>query len=84
MLFLEALQAMKDGKQVIRAAWASDFGYLTLLPGAPYIWRVNIMGDKVNAGGYPFIVEDYDADDWKLWEAKKVEENSAEPVLDAA
>lgn len=80
MLFSEALKELEAGKQVVREGWNKDFGYLTLLPGAPYIWRVSICGDKVNAGGYPFVVEDYNANDWKVWK----DEKSLNELSDAA
>jgi hypothetical protein len=65
MLFLEALQALKDGKQVVRKCWNERDGYLVLLPEVPMVWKI-LTHEKLNAGGYPFVIEDYDASDWML------------------
>lgn len=85
MNFAEALEALKDGRQVVRDCWDEDTGYLVLMPNVDYVWKVAVLaGGKVNAGGYPFLVEDYEASDWMLLSEKCYSESVELADSDAA
>lgn len=64
MLFLEALEALKCGKSMHRAAWTLESGYLKLMDGMEFVWKI-VLKPSPNAGNYIFSVEDFLADDWQ-------------------
>lgn len=65
MQFLEAVQALKEGKQVVRACWSDNDGYLVFMPGMKNIWKITVA-PTVNAGNNLFSVEDFLAEDWMV------------------
>ncbi len=74
MQFVDALQALKDGKYMCLDAWEASLGYLVLMPDMPYIWKIIPMPNP-NAGTHTFSLEDLCADDWVLYpKAVKLEE----------
>lgn len=62
MQFMEALKALREGKMVVRECWDESNGYLKLMYGMPYVWRVII--NPTNAGSFQFSVPEMEADDW--------------------
>jgi hypothetical protein len=65
MLFVEALEALKAGKQVVRRSWGETDGYLTFLAGMNHVWKI-ITSPAPNAGNHIFSVNELSADDWEL------------------
>ena len=63
MLFLDALAKLQANVPMRRASWAESEGYLTILPGALYVWKI-ILQPQPNAGNFIFCVADFLADDW--------------------
>lgn len=63
MLFLDALQSLKAGQAMRRASWAEEEGYLQLMPGMKFIWKIMLVPNP-NAGNFIFSVEDFEGDDW--------------------
>lgn len=83
MKFNEAIQALLEGKQVVRESWGSATGYLALLPGMPTVWKI-LTQPTPNAGNHLFLVEDFLAEDWKVEDHKPVEaEVEIEPISGA-
>ncbi len=64
MLFLEALAQLKEGKSMHRASWTLESGYLKLMDGMDFVWKIVLLPNP-NAGNYIFAVEDFLADDWQ-------------------
>lgn len=64
MLFEEALTMLKDGKSMCRAVWPLEEGYLQIMPGMKYVWKIVLLPNP-NAGNFIFSVEDFTADDWQ-------------------
>lgn len=83
MKFLEAVEALKDGKQVVRTGWKKEEGYLTFMPGMKNIWKITLT-PTVNAGNNLFSVEDFLADDWEIanFEEKCNEEHKHDGVCE--
>ncbi len=75
MLFLEALEQMKNGAPMRRTAWADSEGYLKILPDMKYVWKI-VTQPTPNAGNFIFSLEDFHGEDWVQWEAPK-------PVVEA-
>lgn len=65
MLFAEALQALKEGKNVAREVWQEADGFLALMRGMKHIWKI-IPHPNPNAGNHILSVEELEADDWKV------------------
>lgn len=71
MKFEQALDLLKQDKYVTRAAWEETTGeYIVLLPGMTYIWKV-LFAPNPSCGNWLPMIQDIDADDWKLVEVKK-------------
>lgn len=81
MLLQEAIENLRAGKQMHRAAWAIEEGYLSLMPGMSHIWKV-VVTPTTNAGNFIFSLEDLIADDWKEFEFPK--DAVEEVVVEAA
>ena len=64
MLFEEALTMLKEGKSMCRAAWSLEDGYLQIMPGMAYVWKI-VLKPNPNAGNYIFSVADFGEDDWQ-------------------
>ena len=64
MLFSEALVALKAGDAMCREIWTPEDGYLVLLEGMKYVWKI-VLQPNPNAGNFIFCVEDFEAHDWK-------------------
>lgn len=80
MLFAEALEQLKAGEAMRRAAWELSEGYLKIMPDMGHVWKV-ITKPTPNAGNFIFAVADFDADDWVKYEPvgeEKKEEVKAE------
>jgi hypothetical protein len=73
MLFLEALAQMEMGMAMHRASWTIESGYLKLMEGMDFVWKIVLLPNP-NAGNYIFSVEDFLADDWQEFKAPKKEE----------
>lgn len=71
MLFSEALECLKEGKSIHRASWTLESGYLKLMDGMEFVWKIVLMPNP-NAGNYIFPVEDFEADDWQEFVAPKL------------
>ena len=70
MLFAEALQALKDGKNVKRECWEVEEGYMKLLRGMKHVWKI-LIHPAPNAGNHIFSAAELEADDWQVWEDEK-------------
>jgi len=64
MLFLEALDKLRDHIPMRRNAWTAEDGYLVLMPSMNYIWKI-VLVPNPNAGNYIFSVEDFLSGDWE-------------------
>lgn len=67
MLFQEALKQMEAGKSMRRKPWSAEDGYVCLMRGMKYVWKI-VLHPAPNAGNYIFSVEDFLAKDWKEFE----------------
>lgn len=67
MKLCEAIQSMKEGKQVKRAGWTYEDGYLTIMQGMKHVWKI-ILSPAPNAGNHIFSIEEVEADDWMLFD----------------
>lgn len=83
MLFLEAMEQLKAGNTMHRNAWKLEDGYLKLLPGMSFVWKIVLLPNP-NAGNYIFSVEDFMADDWQEFEMPKEVLEPAVEVPEAA
>lgn len=63
MLLNQALIQLQAGKNMCRLEWTMDDGYLTLMPGMLYVWKI-VLKPNPNAGNYIFTLADLEADDW--------------------
>jgi hypothetical protein len=63
MLFSDALAALNKGQYVTRTGW-NDGSYLILLPGMPYLWKVQTQPAPAAGNWLPMNV-DLLADDWQ-------------------
>ncbi len=70
MLFQEALDMLQKGEVLCRDAWTLEDGYLSLMKGMQYIWKI-VLHPGPNAGNYIFSLADLLAEDWKLFEEPK-------------
>jgi len=70
MLFKEALDLLQSGESMCRASWSLADGYLKLMDGMKYVWKI-VLNPQPNAGNFIFCVEDFLADDWKKFEMPK-------------
>jgi hypothetical protein len=66
MLLQEAIKLLEQGVPVSRKAWSLKDGYLQLMLGMDYIWKI-VLQPSPNAGNYIFTKEDLTADDWELF-----------------
>lgn len=72
MLLAEALKELEAGKVMCRASWTLDDGYLKLMPGMLYVWKI-VLKPNPNAGNYIFTLADLTADDWQEFVLPEVE-----------
>lgn len=63
MLFLDALKQLEAGIAMRRTAWADSEGYLKVMPGMKYVWKI-VLVPNPNAGNFIFSLEDFHGDDW--------------------
>ena len=63
----EALVELHLGKCMCRNSWVQDDGYLKLMPGMLYVWKI-VLKPNPNAGNYIFTVADLEAEDWREFE----------------
>ncbi len=64
MLLNQALVQLKAGKNMCRSTWSDVDGYLTLMPGMDYVWKI-VLKPTPNAGNYIFRLDDLEANDWQ-------------------
>jgi len=85
MLFLEALAELEAGKAMRRAAWEDAEGYLKVLPGMKFVWKI-VLVPNPNAGNFIFSLEDFNGDDWEefLGFNEAVEAECQEVEVDAS
>ena len=67
MLFQDALNLLQSGEDVCRECWTLDDGYLTMMKGMDYVWKIMLLPNP-NAGNYIFKLEDFLANDWKKFD----------------
>lgn len=65
MKFEEALKELEQGQYVKRAGWTKEEGYLVLMPGIDYTWKI-LTTPKANAGLHALSVEELNATDWEI------------------
>lgn len=82
MKFVEALELLKDGKCISRSGWSEDDGYLVVMKGMKYIWKI-ITKPQPNAGNHFLSVEELGATDWIEYDEKRFSTH-VEVVSDAA
>lgn len=70
MLFEEALTNLRAGKSMCRAKWSIEDGYLQVMAGMSYVWKIVLLPNP-NAGNYIFSIDDFLADDWKEFDIPK-------------
>jgi hypothetical protein len=66
MLFLDALAQLEAGLPMRRKAWSLEEGYLSLMSGMKYVWKIVLIPNP-NAGNFIFSVEDFKACDWEVF-----------------
>lgn len=81
MKFEQALELMKEGKNMVRDSWPLAEGYLTFMPGMKHIWKI-LPHPNPNAGNHIFSVDEMDATDWALYQENKLVEEIVEDVVD--
>lgn len=64
MLLQKALSELHAGKNMCRAAWGIEDGYLKLMVGMSHVWKI-MLKPTPNAGNYIFSYTDLVADDWQ-------------------
>jgi hypothetical protein len=67
MDFNEALELLKTGEVVYRETWKPEDGYLCLMKGMQHVWKI-VLHPSPNAGNYLFSLEDFAANDWKIFD----------------
>lgn len=70
MLLQDAIAQLQQGHAVCREGWTIEDGYLQLMKGMDYIWKI-VLKPTPNAGNYIFALADLMADDWKLFDLPK-------------
>ena len=63
MKLVEALECLKLGKAMQRAAWEKSGEYVLWLVGAEHLFKVT--RNPTNGGGYALTWSDLTAEDWK-------------------
>ena len=84
MLFSDALKQLECGVAMRRAAWPVEEGYLKLMPGMKFVWKI-VLVPNPNAGNFIFSLEDFHGDDWEEFvsfnnselEVKDIQEEAA-------
>lgn len=76
MLLADALKLLKEGKQVRRATWSEEEGYLTLMKGMKHVWKI-ITKPGPNAGNHIFSYDELVAEDWKEYDEADFAEKDA-------
>ena len=76
MNFNEMLKELKAGKSMRRKAWTLESGYLKLMDGMDFVWKI-VLVPQPNAGNYIFPVEDFEAEDWEVFIVPKVDLKAA-------
>ncbi len=64
MLFADALAMLKEGKSMCRVIWTLDDGYLQIMTGMEFVWKI-VLKPSPNAGNFIFRIDDFTADDWQ-------------------
>jgi hypothetical protein len=70
MLFQEALELLQAGEMLVRESWKAEEGYLVLMEGMKYVWKI-LFHPTPNAGNHSFSVEELSATDWKVFNSVK-------------
>lgn len=85
MKFEKALAMLKDGHSMHRSSWAIEEGYLQVMRGMEYVWKI-MLKPQPNAGNFIFRIDDFSADDWKEFEvpAEAIEAELVELEEEAA
>jgi hypothetical protein len=73
MLLQEAINELKAGKCMCRSSWSIDDGYLKLMPGMLYVWKI-VLKPNPNAANYIFTLADLEANDWVEFALPKCED----------
>jgi hypothetical protein len=63
MLFKDAMDVLCEGGKVVRDSWKEEEGYLVLMHGMKYVWKL-LAHPTPNAGNHTFSVDEILADDW--------------------
>lgn len=70
MLFQEALVMLKSGESMCRKGWTLEDGYLQLMAGMDFVWKI-VIKPTTNAGNFIFSVDDLSANDWMKFKLPK-------------
>lgn len=65
MNFLDALEALKSGANIVRSGWTEAEGYLALMDGMLHAWKI-LPHPNPNAGNHIFSIEELSANDWQV------------------
>ena len=77
MLLKDALVLLSEGKCISRECWSEQDGYLVLMKGIKYVWKI-LTKPTPNAGNHIFSYEELVADDWKEYDENVFKEVLAE------
>lgn len=75
----EALKHLNERHSLYRTGWATQDGYIVLMPGMTHVWKI-VLHPVPNAGNYIFSFEDLLASDWEKFDFNK-QSAVAEPEL---
>jgi len=81
MLFKDALSKLEKGIPMNRKSWLETDGYLKLMPGMGYVWKIVLLPNP-NAGNFIFAVEDFRADDWQEYKVPVKETSESIEVVE--
>ena len=71
MNFNDALVQLKASVPVYRTGWEPQDGYLVLMPGMGYVWKI-VLSPSPNAGNYMWSVADFEGEDWEVFTPAKL------------
>ena len=83
MYFTEALEKLEAGVAMRRAAWPDSEGYLKVMPGMGYVWKI-VLHPSPNAGNFIFSLADFKGDDWVEFTLPVEEVEAAAEAAEAA
>lgn len=73
MQFMEVIESLMEGKFAQRSVW-TDGSYVCLMPGVQMVWKMTFKDGNSghNIGPFGWLVEDFLATDWEIYEGNNV------------